>query len=97
MSGTVLALGAVAGTALFFLTFASGRRALAWAVGGSVLAAGLPAARLLGEVPLWALLPPVLLAALLWGWIHLASRWADADEEAARHYPALDGDTASSR
>jgi hypothetical protein len=28
-------------------------------------------------------------AALLWGWLHLASRWADADEEAARHYPGF--------
>lgn len=87
MSGVAIAVGTAAGTVLFFLTFASGRRALAWAVGGGALAAGLWAARLPGEAPLWALLIPVVLAAALWGWLHLASLWADADEEAARHYP----------
>ncbi|WP_306365869.1 hypothetical protein [Nocardiopsis sp. CC223A] len=89
MSGVAIALGTAAGMVLFFLTFASGRRALAWAVGGGALAAGFWAARLLGEAPLWALLIPVSLAVALWGWLHLASRWADADEEAARHYPGF--------
>ncbi|MFL1376251.1 MULTISPECIES: hypothetical protein [unclassified Nocardiopsis] len=89
MSGVAMALGTAAGTVLFFLTFASGRRALAWAVGGGALAAGFAAARLLGEAPLWVLLVLASVAALLWGWLHLASRWADADEEAARYYPGF--------
>ena len=89
MSGVAMALGAAAGTVLFFLTFASGRRALAWAAGGGALAAGFWAARLLGQAPLWALLLTAAVPVLLWGWLHLASCWADADEEAARYYPEL--------
>ncbi|CAL9523579.1 hypothetical protein SUDANB121_03904 [Nocardiopsis dassonvillei] len=91
MSGMVLVLGTAAGTVLFFLAFASGRRVLAWGVGAGALAAGILGARLLAEVPLWALLPPVCLSALLWGWLHVASRYADADEEAARYYPEVAG------
>ncbi|MGW9347488.1 hypothetical protein SAMN05421803_103370 [Nocardiopsis flavescens] len=87
MSGFVLALGAAAGMVLFFLTFASGRRALAWAVGGGALAAGFVGAGLLGGTAPWAAPAATAFAVLLWGWIHLASRWVDADEEAARHYP----------
>lgn len=89
MSGMVIALGTAAGMVLFFLTFASGRRALAWAAGGGALAAGFAAARLLGEAPVWVFLIVASVAALLWGWLHLASRWADADEEAARYYPGF--------
>ena len=87
MGGAAITLGTAAGTVLFFLFFAFGHRALAWTVGGCALAAGLWTACSLWGAPLWAPLFPVSPAVALWGWIHLASRWADADEEASRHYP----------